>query len=507
MNRGGFSFDNATLVLDPVIPLKHYWKMYYTKSIHNQYSSISLDIVRNPSDESIDYVILSEAEVFDSENTPLFKKKLIKNKKDLLVIISMGLIFFVGQTANSVIAPFFSLEGVKKNVSLTISGLIFTVYPLVVFILSPFIGKYMPLIGVKFLLIAGCFVEGTTEILFGFLGDINDRVTFESFCFVVRSFTAVGNAASSTAAISILSHTFPENMSTVFGVLELFTGLGFMTGPPLGGFLYQYGGFKLPFLVTGSMVLVVVFVVFWVLPSESAYQDQSYDKVAEKKIETGSLLQTIFVPGILILAVTRVFGSMVIAFLDPTITLQITSLNKNISLQKIGLIFLLPAVFYALSAPCVGYLTDKKLNGRNVIISGAFFVGTIYLLLGPSPLLSSFIPRKLYILLIAVGALGLGVSCFLVPILSNMHRAGSKVGLPETMGTKTVISGIFNSCFSIGSVIGPTLGGFLTEHFSFQWASTIFGFSVIILVIQKDLCYTRRIKYTTITNSSAENWS
>ncbi|XP_047145096.1 MFS-type transporter SLC18B1 isoform X3 [Hydra vulgaris] len=339
----------------------------------------------------------------------------------------------------------------------------------------------MPLIGVKFLLIAGCFVEGTTEILFGFLGDINDRVTFESFCFVVRSFTAVGNAASSTAAISILSHTFPENMSTVFGVLELFTGLGFMTGPPLGGFLYQYGGFKLPFLVTGSMVLVVVFVVFWVLPSESAYQDQSYDKVAEKKIETGSLLQTIFVPGILILAVTRVFGSMVIAFLDPTITLQITSLNKNISLQKIGLIFLLPAVFYALSAPCVGYLTDKKLNGRNVIISGAFFVGTIYLLLGPSPLLSSFIPRKLYILLIAVGALGLGVSCFLVPILSNMHRAGSKVGLPETMGTKTVISGIFNSCFSIGSVIGPTLGGFLTEHFSFQWASTIFGFSVIIL--------------------------
>ncbi|XP_065652269.1 MFS-type transporter SLC18B1 isoform X3 [Hydra vulgaris] len=448
------------------------------ESNHSQHSRSS-SIFRVSSDENINNVVSPENV---SDNVPLVvQKKLIKNKKDLLVIISMGLIFFVGQTANSVIAPFFTLEGVKKNVSVTTSGLVFTVYPLVVFILSPFIGKYMPLIGVKFLLIAGCFVEGTTEILFGFLGDIDDHLTFVSFCFLVRSFTAVGNAASSTAAIAILSHTFPDDMSTVFGALELFSGLGFMAGPAIGGFLYQYGAFKLPFLVTGSMVLAVVGAVLWVLPPERAYHDESYDKEKEKKIETGSLLRTISVPGIFVMAITCIFGSMVLGFLDPTITLHITSLNKNISPQQIGLIFLLPAGFYALSAPLVGYLTDKRFKARHVIVSGAFFVGIAYVLLGPSPLLWSFIPRKLYVVLIALGGLGLGISGFLVPVLSDMHQAGSKAGLSETMGTKTVISGIFNSCFSIGSVIGPTFGGFLTENFSFEWASTIFGFLLLVL--------------------------
>ena len=79
------------------------------ESSHSQYShnSFSSNIVKVPSDESINKLISSE---MDSQCVSTAPKKLIKSKKDLLVIISMGLIFFIGQTANSVIAPFFTLE-------------------------------------------------------------------------------------------------------------------------------------------------------------------------------------------------------------------------------------------------------------------------------------------------------------------------------------------------------------------------------------------------------------
>ena len=37
------------------------------------------------------------------------------------------------------------------------------------------------------------------------------------------------------------------------GVCEISTGLGYMIGPPLGGFLFSAGGFSMPFIVLGTV--------------------------------------------------------------------------------------------------------------------------------------------------------------------------------------------------------------------------------------------------------------
>ena len=42
------------------------------------------------------------------------------------------------------------------------------------------------------------------------------------------------------------------------GLFELAGGLGFAVGPVIGGFLYQLGGFRLPFFSVGGMVLLFV---------------------------------------------------------------------------------------------------------------------------------------------------------------------------------------------------------------------------------------------------------
>lgn len=73
-----------------------------------------------------------------------------------------------------------------------------------------------------------------------FLDDIDGDVTlFIVYCFVFRIFLAIGCTASATASFAVTAMVFPDNVATVFGLLETATGLGMMVGPALGGVLYQ----------------------------------------------------------------------------------------------------------------------------------------------------------------------------------------------------------------------------------------------------------------------------
>lgn len=38
--------------------------------------------------------------------------------------------------------------------------------------------------------------------------------------------------------------------------METFAGLGYTAGPVIGGVLYEYGGFQLPFLTLGILLLI-----------------------------------------------------------------------------------------------------------------------------------------------------------------------------------------------------------------------------------------------------------
>ena len=46
----------------------------------------------------------------------------------------------------------------------------------------------------------------------------------------------------------------------------MFFGLGYMLGPALGSVLYSLGGFLLPFLVFGSIGLIVALALLLVIP-------------------------------------------------------------------------------------------------------------------------------------------------------------------------------------------------------------------------------------------------
>lgn len=50
--------------------------------------------------------------------------------------------------------------------------------------------------------------------------------------------------------------------------MEIFTGLGLILGPPIGGWLYQAFGYEIPFIVLGGLLFLMVPFNIWLLPSQ-----------------------------------------------------------------------------------------------------------------------------------------------------------------------------------------------------------------------------------------------
>ncbi|KIH50872.1 hypothetical protein ANCDUO_19046, partial [Ancylostoma duodenale] len=59
-------------------------------------------------------------------------------------------------------------------------------------------------------------------------------------------------------------HQHHLNIMYNLGLMETFAGLGYTAGPVIGGFLYEFGGFQVPFLVLG-VILIFATALAWML--------------------------------------------------------------------------------------------------------------------------------------------------------------------------------------------------------------------------------------------------
>ena len=64
-----------------------------------------------------------------------------------------------------------------------------------------------------------------------------------------------------------LAKEFPDNVATMFAILETFFGIGMIMGPTVGGALYELGGFTLPFVALGSVLVGAAIFCSFLLPS------------------------------------------------------------------------------------------------------------------------------------------------------------------------------------------------------------------------------------------------
>ncbi|XP_068762781.1 MFS-type transporter SLC18B1-like isoform X2 [Montipora capricornis] len=359
--------------------------------------------------------------------------------RKILILVSLLLVHVVTFSAIALYLPFFPSEARDKGVSETVVGLIFGTYPFVIFVSSPLFGHLIPKYNDAFVLFTGIAVFGGSQILFGFSGMISDEIAFAVVCFALRATSGMGGAAAETSAISIIMKQFPKNVGSITGAVETFIGIGHCLGPVLGGFLYEVGDFKLPFIVMGSVTLAVLPLLM------IALYKRDRESSEESLMQSISILETVRIPGIFMLSLCSVTIALSFSYIDPILEPYLKKLGQ--SPVMIGLMFFLYSGVYALLAPVIGWIGDKKECYRGMLLIGftGFAVG--FFLQGPAPFLT-FLPLK-------------------------------ENGIPDNSCTNALLSSISVSVYFMGETIGPFIAAVCDEYFGFQWAMSVAGFICI----------------------------
>ena len=174
-----------------------------------------------------------------------------------LSLVILGFSSFLGGCSLSILAPFYSKEAEAHGISITASGTVFASIFVLQIIFTPVFGKYLKVIGSIRLFTLGVLLSGLTNIIFSFLPIIKSGPVFLAASLFTRSLTAVGEAALNTSVFPLARRrSQKEWQSTTMSILESLVGCGTTMGPFIGGILFEYGGFYLPFTVCGSLLVV-----------------------------------------------------------------------------------------------------------------------------------------------------------------------------------------------------------------------------------------------------------
>ncbi|XP_042356696.1 LOW QUALITY PROTEIN: MFS-type transporter SLC18B1 [Plectropomus leopardus] len=382
-------------------------------------------------------------------------------KQTLHTLISMASVNFSSMICYSILGPFFPSEAEKKDASQTVIGLIFGCYAVCNLIGSLVLGKYIVQIGAKFMLIMGLFVSSCCTILFGLLNQVPAGAAFITLCFIVRSIDAIGFAAAITSSFAMTAKIFPDNVATVLGSLEIFTGLGLIVGPPVGGWFYQSFGYEVPFMLLGCLLLVMVPFNIYVLPNiESDPSKDSFIRLLTK----GKIILICFV----IFTLSSGLG-----FLDATLSLFAIK-TFGLKTGYVGLIMLGLSLPYCLASPLMGYITDKYPSIRPwFMVIGGIATAASFCLLGPVPFLH--IKSQLWLLILMLGVIGFSLGMTAIPTFPEIITCTQELGYEEGLSTLGMVSGLFGAFWSLGMFYGPTVGGLITQHLNFEWAAAVQG--------------------------------
>ncbi|KJH44148.1 transporter, major facilitator family protein [Dictyocaulus viviparus] len=364
--------------------------------------------------------------------------------------------------AFSCIAPFYPDEAKKKGMTESQTGIVFGVFELVMFVMAPLFGKYMTTIGSKNMFTLGLAITGITAILFGFLNFLPSGTIFFLASVLIRILEAIGDAAFVTSSFAISAKCFPGNIAVVVGIMETFAGLGYTAGPLIGGVLYELGGFQLPFLVLGAILLFAT-ALGWCLIGN--FKD---DNISTSK----GMVAMLGIPVIWIMVYAIVVCAISLSFLDPTLSAHLQSFN--LSPTVVGLMFLLCGGIYTLTAPFWGILIDKYHCANGVMIFGSVATVVSMVMIGPSPLLS--MNKSLIMIGLSLAILGVAAGALYIPTFQSCLDAVKDNGYDDSFQTYGCVSGVFQSAFALGGFMGPTVGGFAVEKIGFAWTTTIIGF-------------------------------
>jgi MFS transporter, DHA1 family, solute carrier family 18 (vesicular amine transporter), member 1/2 len=343
---------------------------------------------------------------------------------------------FTDLMAYSIAVPVLPDLARRLGASPTMIGLLFASFGVTLLTVSIPMGAMSDRIGRRVPLVAGMAALAASTLLFAFSSSL-------PWLFAARLVQGAADAITWAVGFALIADLYrPDERGRVTGIVMSGTSFALMFGPTLGGWLYELGGMRLPFLAVAALATLSGLAFLWLdLPSEHASR------------ESVPVLTVLRTPAVAACATAVIVVSATLSMLEPVLSLHLYT-NLGVGPARIGFVFGVAAVASTILHPVFGRLADRW-GARRLTMGGLICAAGSLALLGQTWSYESTI--ALFALLAATGAL------VITPSLAYMGEATSEAGV----GSFGVAYGLYNMAWGAGLMGGPALGGFLFERLGF----------------------------------------
>ena len=390
-------------------------------------------------------------ELSNTDCNPVASSAGDKSKRRLFIGLAVAVVFTdaIGYT---MIIP--SLPDFSSQLDLTESqtGLLYASYGLVSLLLYLPFGVMVDRWGPRFWLTSGMLVLGVSSVGFWLANGFVSLLT----CRVLQ-----GVAASATWAAALpfaASLTNERTRGVDMSLLMMAFSIGGIAGPALG----SIGNARDPFVYFCGVPFALAACSFFMLRKagspDAGRAEASYEKPA-KIAPTGNPGRKLTCSCLVILATCGTFGA-----LELLLPLRFSAIGW--SRQEIGLFFAGWGLAMFTIQPMIGRWSDRR-GRKEPILFGLLLSAAL------TPVTFSFlnsaalVPLALFLIF--------GLSAALTPTLALMVD-----DLPEGGFGKAF--GIYNMAFSLGIVLGPLLGGYVSEHLGVLYAAALCSLALVVVV-------------------------
>jgi multidrug resistance protein len=356
---------------------------------------------------------------------------------------------FTDIVAYSVAVPVLPDLSRRLGASPTMIGFLFASFGVTLLTVSLPMGAVSDRIGRKAPMVGGLIALAAATLLFAF-------ATTLPWLFAARLVQGAADAVTWVVGFALIADRYRvEERGRVTGIVMSGTSFAVMFGPSIGGWLYELGGIRLPFLaVTLLAVIGAVAFLFVDLPAPSAERARVPMKLVVQQ------------PAVAACAVAVVLASGAISMLEPVLALHLG--NLGIGPARIGLLFGVAAVVNATLHPLFGRMSDRW-GARRMMLIGLTLSAFALAALGQAWSFQSTIAFQI--------PLAAAMALMITPSLAYMAEATSLGGV-NSFG---VAYGLYNMAWGVGLLCGPGLGGFLFERMGFS-RLTLFWAPALLVV-------------------------
>ncbi|MFN0071742.1 MAG: MFS transporter [Chloroflexota bacterium] len=379
-----------------------------------------------------------------------------ESRQRAAVLVVVVLALFSDMLLYTMVVPILPLYASSLGASTTAISVLFVVYSVALLIVTPFVGGLSDRIGRRQPMLVGLVGLALATMLFAFATDYTQLV-------LARLLQGVAAAITWSAGLAMIADAFDsESRGWAMGVAMAGVSAGSLLGPPVGGLLYELGGYQLPFLVATALVLldgVVRFILIEApvarLPPQTSFQSLLGDPTAR------------------MIALVIVISAGGLGVLEPTLPLFLER-ELHTGAGTVGLLFAVATLTYTLTSPLSGRLVSRWGTLRPMTW-GLVGLGAALMCIGYLPHISA------QALLLAVMGIASGLA--ITPSLAGLAEVIDRGG-DEAYG---VAYALFNTAYAVGLVIGPLAGGVLTDALGFPRAMLIAGFFPLVLGLKYSL--------------------